>query len=76
MGRESSDFQTNLRKRIVGQEEAISGNCEYLSDVSHWHERPRPAIGNLLLPGPTGSGKTRMVEATAESLVSNSHAVI
>jgi ATP-dependent Clp protease ATP-binding subunit ClpA len=33
-------------------------------------------IGNFLFLGPTGSGKTRIVEATAESLLKNSRAVI
>ena len=34
------------------------------------------AIGNFLFLGPTGSGKTRTVEATAEVLAANPHAVI
>jgi ATP-dependent Clp protease ATP-binding subunit ClpA len=33
-------------------------------------------IGNFLFLGPTGSGKTRIVEATAESLLKNSLVVI
>src|SRR5271169_3770714 len=33
-------------------------------------------IGNFLFLGPTGSGKTRIVEATAEALVRNPRAVI
>jgi ATP-dependent Clp protease ATP-binding subunit ClpB len=37
---------------------------------------PGRPIGNLLFLGPTGSGKTRTVEATAESLVKNARAVI
>ena len=37
---------------------------------------PGRPIGNLLFLGPTGSGKTRLVEATAESLVGDPHAVI
>jgi ATP-dependent Clp protease ATP-binding subunit ClpA len=37
---------------------------------------PGRPIGNLLFLGPTGSGKTRLVEATAESLVGDPRAVI
>src|SRR5229473_2695041 len=37
---------------------------------------PGRPIGNFLFLGPTGSGKTRMVEATAECLVKNPRAVI
>jgi ATP-dependent Clp protease ATP-binding subunit ClpA len=37
---------------------------------------PGRPIGNLLFLGPTGSGKTRIVEATAECLVGDARAVI
>src|SRR5258707_3184439 len=37
---------------------------------------PGRPIGNFLSLGPTGSGKTRLVEATAESLVGDPRAVI
>src|SRR6202167_5940078 len=37
---------------------------------------PGRPIGNFLFLGPTGSGKTRIVEATAESMLKNSRAVI
>src|SRR5262249_36641236 len=37
---------------------------------------PGRPLGNLLFLGPTGSGKTRLVEATAESLVGDARAVI
>src|SRR5208282_6318732 len=37
---------------------------------------PGRPIGSLLLLGPTGCGKTRIVEATAEALLKNRRAVI
>jgi len=37
---------------------------------------PGRPIGNLLFMGPTGSGKTRLVEATAESLVGDAAAIV
>jgi ATP-dependent Clp protease ATP-binding subunit ClpA len=37
---------------------------------------PGRPIGNFLFLGPTGSGKTRIVEATAETLLKNPRAVI
>ena len=37
---------------------------------------PGRPIGNFLFLGPTGSGKTRMVEAVAESLLGDARAVI
>jgi len=76
MGRESSELQANLRKRIVGQEEAIREIVSiYQMYLTRMNAPGRP-IGNLLFLGLTGSGKTRIVEATAESLVNNTRAVI
>lgn len=40
------------------------------------NESFRPSIGNFVFLGPTGTGKTRIVEATAESLINNPRAVI
>jgi hypothetical protein len=41
MGRESSELQASLRKRIFAPGGSDSRDCEHLSDVSHWHERSR-----------------------------------
>src|ERR1700689_906137 len=75
-GREALELETNLCKRIVGQEEAIReivGIYQmYLSGMT----APGRPISNLLFLGPTGSGKTRTVEALAESLVGDAHAVL
>jgi ATP-dependent Clp protease ATP-binding subunit ClpB len=76
MGRESSELQANLRKRIVGQEEAIREIVSIYQMYLTGMNAPGRPIGNLLFLGPTGSGKTRIVEATAESLVNNTRAVI
>jgi len=75
-GREALELETNLCKRIVGQQEAIREIVSiyqmYLSGMT----APGRPIGNLLFLGPSGSGKTRTVEATAESLLKNARAVI
>jgi ATP-dependent Clp protease ATP-binding subunit ClpB len=76
MGRESSELQANLRKRIVGQDEAIREIVRIYQMYLTGMNAPGRPIGNLLFLGPTGSGKTRIVEATAESLVNNARAVI
>jgi ATP-dependent Clp protease ATP-binding subunit ClpA len=61
---------------IVGQDEAIQQIVNiyqmYLTGMS----APGRPIGNFLFLGPTGSGKTRIVEATAEALIKNPRAVI
>jgi len=76
MGRESSELQANLRKRIVGQDQAIREIVSIYQMYLTGMNAPGRPVGNLLFLGPTGSGKTRIVEATAESLVNNTRAVI
>jgi ATP-dependent Clp protease ATP-binding subunit ClpA len=70
-GREASELEANLRERIVGQQEAIREIVDiYQMYVTGMNAPGRP-IGSLLFLGPTGSGKTRTVEATAEGLLKN-----
>ena len=75
-GFEAEKLDADLRKRVVGQDEAIQQIISiYQTHLAGMSSPGRP-IGNLLFLGPTGSGKTRLVEATAESLVGDSRAVI
>ena len=75
-GREAESLTSHLRKCIVGQDEAIEQIVSiYQRHLTGIGASDRP-IGNLLFLGPTGSGKTRMVEATAEALLGNSRALI
>ena len=72
----AAKLESDLLKRIVGQEEAIQQIIHiYQTHLAGMSSPGRP-IGNLLFLGPTGSGKTRLVEATAESLLGDSRAVI
>ena len=75
-GREAEVLDTNLRKLIVGQDEAIEQIVNIYQMYLTGMTAPGRPIGNFLFLGPTGSGKTRIVEATAESLVKNARAVI
>jgi ATP-dependent Clp protease ATP-binding subunit ClpB len=75
-GRLAEHLENKLRQRIVGQDEAIHQIVRaYQTHVAGLSPVGRP-IGNFLFLGPTGSGKTRIVEATAESLLKNSRSVI
>jgi ATP-dependent Clp protease ATP-binding subunit ClpA len=75
-GFEAEKLESDLRKRIVGQDEAIQQIINiYQTNLAGMSSPGRP-IGNFLFLGPTGSGKTRLVEATAESLVGDGRAVI
>jgi len=72
----SRDFEDALRQKIVGQEEAVQALVNlYQVFCAGLHSPGRP-VGNLLFLGPTGSGKTRIVEAAAEILFGDSRAVI
>jgi len=75
-GREAEGLEGNLRKLIIGQDEAI----QQIVNIYQMHmtgmSAPGRPIGNLLFLGPTGSGKTRIVEAAAESLLGTGRAVI
>jgi ATP-dependent Clp protease ATP-binding subunit ClpB len=69
-------FERALREKVVGQEQAVQALGDlYQMFCAGLHSPSRP-IGNLLFLGPTGSGKTRMVEAAAEILFGDSRAVI
>lgn len=65
---EVREFENALRKRVVGQDRAVRQLARayqvHLAGIS----APGRPIVNLLLLGPTGSGKTRLVEAAAEVL--------
>src|SRR5438105_7014532 len=75
-GRDATQLETGLRRMIVGQDEAIQQIVNiYQMHLTGMNPPGRP-IGNFLFLGPTGSGKTRIVEATAESLLKNPRAVI
>ena len=76
IGRRAQDLENKLRGLIVGQDEAIQAVVTaYQSHAAGLSPVGRP-IGNFLFLGPTGSGKTRAVEATALSLLNDSRAVI
>ena len=75
-GRQAQDLENKLCRLVVGQEEAIYEIVRtYQTHLAGLSPAGRP-IGNFLFLGPTGSGKTRIVEATAQSLLNNPQAVI
>jgi ATP-dependent Clp protease ATP-binding subunit ClpB len=72
----SSHFEDALRHKIVGQEEAVQALADLYQVFSAGLHSPARPIGNLLFLGPTGSGKTRIVEAAAEILFGDSRALL
>ncbi len=76
IGVEAGNLEAHLRSNIIGQPEAITDIVSiyqlYLSGMS----QPGKPIANFLFLGPTGSGKTRIVEVAAEVLVGSAKSVI
>jgi ATP-dependent Clp protease ATP-binding subunit ClpA len=72
----AQEFEEKLATRIVGQERAVrrmSGLYQIFLAGMNPMNRP---VGTMLFLGPTGSGKTRVVEAAAEVLFGDPGAVI
>ena len=65
---EVEGFAAKLRSKIVGQDEAVSQLVDVYETVLAGLTIPGRPIANLLFLGPTGSGKTRIIEAAAEIL--------
>jgi ATP-dependent Clp protease ATP-binding subunit ClpB len=73
---ETIEFQKSLRAKIVGQNEGVQALVELYQVFTAGLNSPGRPVGNLLFLGPTGSGKTRLVEAAAEILFGSPRAVI
>jgi len=73
---EAGEFGEALRAKIVGQEEAVQAMVDLYQVFCAGLNSPGRPIGSLLFLGPTGSGKTRIVEAAAEILFGDRRAVI
>jgi ATP-dependent Clp protease ATP-binding subunit ClpB len=75
-GGAAADLKRELRNMIAGQDEAI----QEIVNVYQMHlaglVTPQRPVGALLLLGPTGTGKTRIVEAMAEALAGTPRAVL
>ena len=73
---ESLEFEIELRNKVVGQEEAVRAVVDVLQVYFAEMRAVGRPVGNYLFLGPTGSGKTRIVEAAAEILFGDPRAVI
>lgn len=75
-GKQAEDLQNKLHSLIIGQNEAIDEIVDIYQMYLTGLTAPGRPIGSFLFLGPTGSGKTRTVEAAAEIFVQNPRAVI
>jgi len=73
---DTREFHQALRAKIVGQEEGVQALVDLYQVFCAGLNSPGRPVGNLLFLGPTGSGKTRIVEAAAEILFGDPRLVI
>jgi ATP-dependent Clp protease ATP-binding subunit ClpA len=72
----AQDFEQRLSDRIVGQERAVRRVSGLYQIFLAGMNPPNRPIGTMLFLGPTGSGKTRVIEAAAEVLFADQNAVV
>ena len=69
-------LEKGLLERIVGQERALRSVLSLYQVFRAGLRCPNRPLGILLFLGPTGSGKTRVVEAAAETLFGSRNAMV
>ena len=72
----AAQFETGLRDRVVGQDRAIRAITSLYQVFQAGLTNSTRPLGSMLFLGPTGSGKTHVVEAAAEILFGDRNAVI
>jgi len=72
----AQDFEDRLGARIVGQERAVRRMSGLYQIFLAGMNPPSHPIGTMLFLGPTGSGKTRVIEAASEVLYSDPNGVV
>jgi ATP-dependent Clp protease ATP-binding subunit ClpB len=73
---DAAQFENALRRKIAGQDQAVEKVAEIYQMFLAGLNPPGRPVGNLLFLGPTGTGKTRVVEAMAEAMFGDPHACI
>lgn len=73
---DAKDFEAGLRRKVIGQDEAVQKMVEIYQMFLAGLNPPSRPVGNFLFLGPTGAGKTRVVEAVAETLFGDPRACL
>jgi ATP-dependent Clp protease ATP-binding subunit ClpB len=68
-------MEDELRKRVVGQDEALAAVSDAVRRARAGLQDPSRPIGSFLFLGPTGVGKTELTKALAEFLFADEHAI-
>ncbi|MDP3738769.1 MAG: ATP-dependent chaperone ClpB [Hyphomonadaceae bacterium] len=69
-------MEESLRKRVVGQDEALEIVANAVRRARAGLQDPNKPIGSFIFVGPTGVGKTELTKALAEFLFDDEHAVL
>ena len=69
-------METQIAKRVVGQEEAVEAVSTAVRRSRAGLQDPNRPMGSFMFLGPTGVGKTELARALAEFLFDDEHAII
>ena len=69
-------MEENLRRRVVGQDEAVVAVSNAIRRARAGLQDPNRPIGSFLFLGPTGVGKTELTKALAEFLFDDESAMV
>ncbi len=69
-------MEDEIRKRVVGQDEAVRAVCDAIRRSRAGLSEPNRPNGSFLFLGPTGVGKTELTKALAEFLFDTEDAMI
>jgi ATP-dependent Clp protease ATP-binding subunit ClpB len=69
-------MEENLRRRVVGQDEAIIAVSNAIRRARAGLQDPNRPLGSFLFLGPTGVGKTELTRALAEFLFDDESAMV
>jgi ATP-dependent Clp protease ATP-binding subunit ClpA len=72
----AQEFEDSLRARVIGQDRAIKSLVSLYQVFQAGMTNPTRPLGSMLFLGPTGSGKTHVVETAADILFGDRNAVI
>lgn len=70
------NMEDYLRRRVVGQEQALKTLTDAILESRSGMNKPGQPIGSFFLLGPTGTGKTELAKALAETLFNDEKSMI
>lgn len=70
------NMEDYLRRRVVGQDNALKSLVDAILESRSGMNKPGQPIGSFFFLGPTGTGKTELAKALAETLFNDEKAMI